>query len=156
MTTLSTYLNNIINNPNETKFKKIKQENKAFQSRIASLKQVDSLMVLLNFSLVNIEGVNYYQYSSSASTEAIEHSDIQHLSNWIYHFTLDPVKIIFKLDHNPILYYKGQNSSSSRVPELGADFYNISKNDLKGIYNSKKTENELNSILRFLGGFTYL
>lgn len=59
------YLNNIINNPDQEKFRKIKQQNKAFQERVASLKFTENLINLIGFELTSIDGVNYFLYSKS-------------------------------------------------------------------------------------------
>ena len=66
LTTLQKMLNNIISNPNEEKYRKVKKGNSAFQKRVGSLSGSNELMIAAGFVEETIDGEAYYVILPSA------------------------------------------------------------------------------------------
>lgn len=152
MATLTTYLNNIISNPDQEKFRKIRKSNKAFQNRIANFNCGSNLLEIIGFGITmlpNNEGVNeeYYVFDIEKYNSNSTPNFVEILAQWVYNFSQDPQRVVFELDNNAQLFYKSPGSSAKLQTDLPADFYNISKAELKNLYSNQEKTREFNSVL---------
>ena len=66
------YLDNILQNPTEEKFRKIRKSNKAFQERVASQEGTDMFLEACGFKTQSLEGEDFWVYSSQIDSETIQ------------------------------------------------------------------------------------
>ncbi|CAL1527068.1 unnamed protein product [Lymnaea stagnalis] len=123
--TLIKYLDNIINNPTEEKFWKIRQSNKVFQERVACMKGTEEFLLAAGFSLKSLpfeEGeALFYVFDSELA------KDVDRLQN-MKDVLLKAEPIRPELDRNLKVFHPTQSASSFEIPD---DFYSISPEDLK-------------------------
>ena len=66
------YLDNILQNPTEEKFRKIRKSNKAFQERVASQEGTDMFLEACGFKTQSLDGEDFWVYSSQIDSETIQ------------------------------------------------------------------------------------
>ena len=60
--TLTKYLDNIVSNPGDPKFRKIRRSNKAFVDRVASMEGTDIFLSAVGFEVVEMEGQDFWKF----------------------------------------------------------------------------------------------
>jgi len=119
--TLVRYVENLINNPEDEKFKKIRVQNKAFQTRIVPLVGGVEYLELVGYTLITDEGDSSEQYYIMLDTPPIEHmtrcnDELKKGSKLTP--TLDrDIKVL-------------QQATGARHFEVSSDFYKLTKEDL--------------------------
>lgn len=125
--TVCKYLDNIITNPGEEKFTKIRINNKAFQDRVASLNGTQEFLQAIGFERIQLPGLNetledFYVMNEEKrlDTEGLVGAKETLLA-------AEPIKP--ELDRN-LKVLKPVNMSAMRM-EVPHEFYNISPEELK-------------------------
>ena len=116
--TVCKYLDNIIDNPKEPKYRKIRALNKAFQEKVFPLKGAIELLQAAGFErqlLPGPEGVDEEYYVLSEE-KAIDSERIKNLKENM--LLAEPVKPI--LDRNRRIFYPSQHAARMELPP---DFY---------------------------------
>ena len=140
--TLVHYLDNIINNPNEEKFQKIRRNNKIFQERVACLTGTSEFLTAVGFSLQNLPyhtfKVSFWALEQSLAKDA---ERLQVIKNSL----LNSKPILPTLLRN-ITVFRSLNS----VPKLiiPDEFYDAQPTELKEEQKRIEEQNEKDSILR--------
>ena len=135
--TFTSYLSNVVKNPGEEKFRKIRRGNKAFQSRIVTLRGAEKLLNVIGFNMTNLDGDDFLIFTD-------ENTEI--LQSWLDSFLKDPCSIVFELDRGERLFYPNPNSARKPI-ELPVDFYNLSKTELQSLYGNQKEKSQLSQTL---------
>lgn len=137
--TLVRYVENLINNPEDEKFKKIRVQNKAFQARIVPLVGGVEYLELVGYTLITDEGDSSEQYYIMLDTPPIEHmtrcnDELKKGSKLTP--TLDrDIKVL-------------QQATGARHFEVSSDFYKLTKEDLMKSQKDREREVQQNSQLR--------
>jgi len=137
--TLVRYVENLINNPEDDKFKKIRVQNKAFQTRIMPLVGGVEYLELVGYTLITDEGDSSEQYYIMLDTPPIEHmtrcnDELKKGSKLTP--TLDrDIKVL-------------QQATGARHFEVSSDFYKLTKEDLMKSQKDREREVQQNSQLR--------
>ena len=66
------YLDNIVQNPTEEKFRKIRKSNKAFQDRVGSMEGTDMFLEACGFGSKTIEDQEFWVFPPQADTNQLE------------------------------------------------------------------------------------
>eukprot|EP00794_Sanderia_malayensis_P019234 gene19234-21162_t len=128
--TLNKYLDNIIKDPSEEKYRKIKQSNKVFKERVAGLKGVKELLVLaIGFVDVKLpvpgndsqQEEDFYVLSEGLAQDAEKLAIIKEYLN-----EAEPLKAT--LDRNVRVLEPASGSTTGYMPD---EFYDISNVELK-------------------------
>lgn len=123
--TLVKYLDNIINNPTEEKFWKIRQNNKVFQEKVAGMKGTEEFLLAAGFSLKTLpfeDGeANFYVFDSELA------KDVERLLN-MKEVLLHAAPLRPELDRNLQVFYPSNSATKFEIPE---DFYNITVAEAK-------------------------
>lgn len=137
--TLNTYLGNVIKDPNNEKFRKIRRGNAAFQNRVASMVGMEKFLAVIGFQLITVDSVEFYMYP---------HDDaLVKFPGWISLMANEPTPIIFTLARSERLFVprrKGHNNSQMDLP---VDFYNLSKAELRKVYDENQLKLELDKMV---------
>jgi len=139
--TLSKYIDNIVNNPAEIKYRKIRKNNKAFNERVASLEGTTEFLEGCGFRVTKMEGPD-------GSLEDFWHfpednTDFESLA--AMRDTLKSAEpVAAELDRALTVFPPSQKISR----ELPADFFNLTKEELKAEQDSKRDQIERESMLR--------
>lgn len=123
--TLTKYLDNIINNPTEEKFWKIRKNNKAFQERVACLKGTEEFLDAAGFTLKSLpfeDGETLFYVFDSELAKDLER--LQNMKDVL--FQAEPIKA--ELDRSVKVLHPTTAASKFDIPD---DFYNISPEELK-------------------------
>lgn len=140
--TLSKYIDNIVNNPAEIKYRKIRKNNKAFNERVASLEGTAEFLEGCGFRVTQMEGPD------GKSLEDFWHfpednTDFESLA--AMRDTLKSAEpVAAELDRCLTVLPPSQKISR----ELPADFFNLTKEELKAEQDSKRDQIERESMLR--------
>ena len=139
--TLCKYLDNIVNNPTEPKFRKIRKSNRAFQERVASLDGSQEFLEGCGFEVRQLEGADGVLEDFWYFPE--ENTDIESLA--AMRDTLRGAEAVgAELDRGVKVIPPSQKISR----ELPPDFFNITKEELKAEQDSKRDQIERESMLR--------
>ncbi|KAK2142895.1 hypothetical protein LSH36_900g00005 [Paralvinella palmiformis] len=124
--TLCKYLDNIISNPREEKFQKIRLNNKAFQERVLPLQGTEEFLQAAGFQKQLLPGPKQVEEDFYVLDEerAIDVEHLKGLKEIL--LTAEPIKP--ELDHNTKVFYPSPNANRIQVPE---SFYNVSAEELK-------------------------
>jgi len=139
--TLGKYIDNIVNNPAELKFRKIRRSNKAFKDRVASLEGTHEFLQGCGFQLRQMEGPDGQMEDFWVFPE--ENTDFESLA--AMRDTLkgaDPVNA--ELDRG-LLVIPPQQKLFRELPQ---DFFSVSKEELKVEQANKRELLERESMLR--------
>ncbi|XP_013086284.2 UBX domain-containing protein 6-like [Biomphalaria glabrata] len=140
--TLVKYLDNIINNPTEEKFWKIRQSNKAFQERVACLKGTEQFLLAAGFSLKNLPFEDgeaaFYVFDSELA------KDVDRLQN-MKEILLKAEPIQPELDRDLKIFHPSKSAASFEIPD---EFYAISPEELKKEHQRREEAAEKLGMLR--------
>eukprot|EP00092_Neocalanus_flemingeri_P028049 GFUD01030452.1.p1 GENE.GFUD01030452.1~~GFUD01030452.1.p1 ORF type:complete len:442 (+),score=157.19 GFUD01030452.1:613-1938(+) len=139
--TLSKYIDNIVNNPAEPKFRKIRRSNKAFKERVAALEGTQEFLEGCGFQVRQMEGPDGQMEDFWVFPE--ENTDFESLA--AMRDTLQGAEpVSAELDRGLIVIPPQQKMQR----ELPSDFFSISKEELKAEQTNKKEMLERESMLR--------
>lgn len=140
--TLIKYLDNIISNPSEEKFLKIRQSNKIFQERVACLKGTDEFLIAAGFSvkLLPFEDheTNFYVFDSELAKDA------ERLIN-MKEVLLQAEPIRPELDRDVKIYHPSSAATKFDIPQ---EFYSITPEELKKEQQRREEASEKLGMLR--------
>eukprot|EP00127_Corallochytrium_limacisporum_P000919 Clim_evm3s33 gene=Clim_evmTU3s33 len=71
--TLLAYATNILKNPNEEKYCKVRQGNKAFQERVAPVDGSEQIMQAMGFTMMDLDGEEVFVYNAEMVREVVGH-----------------------------------------------------------------------------------
>ena len=141
METLCKYIDNIIRNPTEIKFRKIRKSNKAFKERVASLEGTSQFLEGCGFQTEQLEGPDGTLDEFWVFPEAM--TDIETLE--AMKDTLQGAEpVAAELDRNLTVLAPSQKIKR----ELPADFFNLTKEEFIAEQESRKDQVERESMLR--------
>ncbi|RUS68864.1 hypothetical protein EGW08_023375 [Elysia chlorotica] len=140
--TLIKYLDNIINNPTEEKFWKIRQSNKAFQERVACMKGTEEFLLAAGFSLKSLpfEDTEAMFYVFDADLA----KDCERLQN-MKDVLLQAEPIRPELDRDIKVFHPSNSASKFSIPD---EFYTISPEELKKEHQRREEATEKLGLLR--------
>lgn len=139
--TLSKYIDNIVNNPAEAKFRKIRKSNKAFKERVAALEGTEEFLEGCGFQIKPMEGPDGQMEDFWVFPE--ENIDFETLA--AMRDTLKGAEpVTAELDRG-LLVIPPQQKMCRELPQ---DFFAISKEEIKAEQSSRKELLERESMLR--------
>ena len=139
--TLCKYIDNIIRNPTEIKFRKIRKSNKAFKERVASLEGTTQFLEGCGFQTEQLEGPDGTMEEFWVFPE--DQTDIETLE--AMKDTLQGAEpVAAELDRNLTVLAPSQKIKR----ELPADFFNLTKEEFIAEQESRKDQLERESMLR--------
>lgn len=125
--TLSKYLDNIIKNPEEEKFRKIRLGNKAFKERVASLQGTEEFIQAVGFQVAKLPFEDreeiFYVLDVEMAKDAERISGIKEVLH-----AAEPLRP--QLDRALKLYHPTSGSAASHF-DIPHEFYNVSPEELK-------------------------
>lgn len=133
--TLAKYLTNILDNPDEEKYRKIRLNNKVFQERIVGLEGALDFLVAAGFDKQAIDNEDYLVYSD------MDFENLQMLKEAL----LSAEPILPSLDRNLRVLQPSQATVQINLPN---DFFNLSAEEIKREQNEKIETVELMTQLR--------
>lgn len=119
--TLSKYLQNIIQYPDEEKYRKIRHSNRIFSEKVHPCEGAIDFLLAAGFTEQTIDDEPFYVYSDENNPDGIE--TLKELLEALQHSEIIPLE----LDRNIQVLLPSQTKKS----ELPADFYRISPEELK-------------------------
>lgn len=138
--TLCKYIDNIIENPNEEKYKKIRKENKAFTDRVAALEGTEEFLNAVGFKLtmisVNEKEELYFVLPNDVDLENLKKAKDDLLSSR---------PLSSKLHRDLRVFQPSDHSLSFHLPN---SFYNLTLEEAKREQGLLTEEVELNKQLR--------
>ena len=139
--TLCKYIDNIIRNPTEIKFRKIRKSNKAFNERVASLEGTSEFLEGCGFQTENLEGPDGSLEEFWVFPEAM--TDIETLE--AMKDTLQGAEpVAAELDRNLTVLAPSQKIKR----DLPSDFFNLTKEEFMAEQENRKDQLERESMLR--------
>lgn len=140
--TLCKYLDNIINNPSEEKFRKIRRSNKAFSERIAALQGTEEFLQAAGFEVKMLPFEDHEeQFFVMDETMAKDVERLQNLKAVLE--TAEPIKP--QLDRAMKVFYPTKSAANFTIPQ---EFYAISPAELKKEQQRKQEAVETLGMLR--------
>lgn len=140
--TLTKYLDNLINNPSEEKFRKIRLSNKAFIERVKNLAGTDEFLQAVGFTIRKLpfeDGeTDFYVIDEEVAKDS---SRLENLKEIL--LTAEPIKP--QLDRNLKVYHPSPSASRFNIPD---EFYNISPAELKREQQARQEATEKLGMLR--------
>ncbi|XP_005111667.1 UBX domain-containing protein 6 [Aplysia californica] len=140
--TLIKYLDNIINNPTEEKFWKIRQSNKAFQERVACLKGTEEFLHAAGFSLKSMPFEDgeamFYVFDSELA------KDLERMQN-MKDVLLQAEPLRPELDRAMRVFHPSSSAAKFAIPD---EFYNVSPEELKKEQQRREEATEKLGMLR--------
>ncbi|GFQ98824.1 UBX domain-containing protein 6 [Trichonephila clavata] len=133
--TLSRYLTNILDNPDEEKYRKIRLNNKVFQERIVGLEGALDFLDAAGFNKQVIDNEDYLVFSGT------DFENLQMLKEAL--MSAEP--ILPSLDRNLRVLQPSQAAIQINLPD---DFFNLSADEVKREQNEKIETVELMTQLR--------
>jgi len=139
--TLSKYIDNIVNNPSEAKFRKIRKSNKAFKERVAALDGSQEFLEGCGFQVQQMEGPDGQMEDFWVFPD--DNIDLETLA--AMRDTLKGAEpVTAELDRG-LLVIPPQQKMCRELPQ---DFFSISKEEIKAEQTSRKELLERESMLR--------
>lgn len=140
--TLIKYLDNVINNSTEDKFRKIRIGNKVFKERVSELKGTDEFLQACGFQIRSLPFENgnedfYYLEDEYAL-------DTERLMN-IKEMLLEAEPIVPQLDRALKVFYPSNTASRFEIPD---QFYNIAPEEFRREQQRKRDAVEKLGVLR--------
>lgn len=140
--TLCKYLDNVINNPAEEKFRKIRLSNKAFVERIASLQGTEEFLQAAGFEIKMLPFEDHEEQFFVMNEKTAE--DVDRLKNLKAVLeTAEPIKP--QLDRAMKVFSPSNFAANFTIP---AEFYSISPSELKKEQQRKQEAVETLGMLR--------
>lgn len=140
--TLVKYLDNIISNPNDDKYRKIRIGNKVFQERIAGLHGTEEFLQAAGFSLRSIPHEGHEESFWILDDEMAK--DVERLQNIKdVLLTAEPIKP--QLDRVIKVFYPSNNAAKFEIPD---EFYSVSPAELKKEQQRREEATEKLGLLR--------
>lgn len=140
--TLCKYLDNIINNPSEEKFRKIRISNKAFSERVSSMEGTEEFLQAAGFEMKMLPFEDHEE-RFFVMNEAVA-SDTERLSNVKAVLqAAEPLKP--QLDRAVKVFYPSNSAANFTIP---TEFYTISPHELKKEQQRKQEAVETLGMLR--------
>lgn len=140
--TLLKYLDNVVNNPTEEKYRKIRLSNKAFKERVSQLNGTEEFLQACGFEIKQLpfedheEGFYIISEDMAGDTERL---------NGIKEILLAAEPIQYQLDRGMKVLYASSSSSRFEVPD---EFYAISPEELKKEQQRRQEAVEKTGMLR--------
>lgn len=119
--TLTKYLENIIQHPDDDKYRKIRQSNRVFSEKVRPCEGAVDFLLAAGFAEQEIDGEPFYIYSAESNPNGID--ALSELLEALQHSEI----IQLELDRNIHVLLPSQTKRS----ELPHDFYRISPDELK-------------------------
>ena len=140
--TLCKYLDNVMNNPTEEKFRKIRMSNKAFTERVASLEGTEEFLQAAGFEMKMLPFEDHEErFFVMEETLA---NDVERLKN-VKEVLLAAEPIKPKLDRATKLFYPSNSAANFTIP---TEFYTVSPHELKKEQQRKQEAVETLGMLR--------
>ncbi|GFU35333.1 UBX domain-containing protein 6 [Nephila pilipes] len=136
--TLARYLSNILDNPNEEKYRKIRLNNKVFQERIVGLEGALDFLNAAGFNKQVISDEDYLVFSE------IDGGDFENLQ-MLKEALLSAEPILPNLDRNLKVLQPAQAAIQVNLPD---DFFHLSADEIKREQNERSETVELMTQLR--------
>ncbi|KAK7102075.1 UBX domain-containing protein 6-like [Littorina saxatilis] len=140
--TLLKYLDNVINNPDEEKFHKIRIGNKAFQERVRSLEGTEEFLQAAGFTIRCLPHEDHEENFWVLSEEMCK--DVERLKN-IKEVLLAAEPIKPQLDRALKVFHPSGKAAKFEIPD---EFYNVSPAELKKEQQRKEEAVEKLGMLR--------
>ena len=124
--TLCKYIDNVIKNPEEPKFTKIRIQNKVFQERVYSLEGAQEFLQAVGFGLTEMEGADGTpERFFVLPSEHAQNTERLTMAKDVLQ-AAEPIRP--ELDRNRKVYFAGGNMAPMEVPP---EFYAISRDELR-------------------------
>lgn len=140
--TLTKYLNNLISDPEEEKFRRIRLSNKAFTERVRDLAGTDEFLQAVGFNITSLpfeDGeTDFYVIDQEIAKDSSRLENIKEILQ-----TAEPIRP--QLERNLKVYYPSSAASSFKIPD---EFYNISPAELKREQQARQEATEKLGMLR--------
>lgn len=140
--TLSKYLDNLISNPGEEKFRRIRLSNKAFTERVRELEGTDEFLQAVGFKISSLpfeDGeTDFYVIDEEVAKDSARLENIKEIL-----LTAEPIKP--QLDRNLKVYHPSPSASRFNIPD---EFYNVSPAELKREQQARQEATEKLGMLR--------
>ena len=140
--TLSKYLDNLISNPGEEKFRKIRLSNKAFMERVRDLAGTDEFLQAVGFKIASLpfeDGeTDFYVIDEEVAKDSARLENAKEVL-----LTAEPIKP--QLDRNLKVYHPSPSAASFNIPD---EFYRISPAELKREQQARQEATEKLGMLR--------
>ncbi|XP_070536590.1 UBX domain-containing protein 6-like [Ptychodera flava] len=140
--TICKYLDNIIGNPNDEKFRKIRTQNKAFQERVASLTGSEEFLQAVGFTRQMLPHqdteAEFFVLSEDFAKDTDRLSAIRETL-----LSTEPVRP--KLDRNLQVFKASGNVSRFQLPD---EFYNLTPEEIKKEQQDRTDNVERQAVLR--------
>ncbi|ELU02693.1 hypothetical protein CAPTEDRAFT_174430 [Capitella teleta] len=141
--TLCKYIDNVLQHPQDDKFCKIRQSNKAFAERVAALRGTEEFLQAAGFTSKLLPGPSgveeaFWVLSPQA---AADQQRLHNLKEAL--FEAEPIRP--ELDRNVTVYHPNPSANRMNVPE---EFYTISPEELKREQKAKQEASEKLGMLR--------
>jgi len=119
--TLKKYLENLVQNPNEEKYRKIRQQNKIFQEKVAPFRGVPFFLRSAGFEEKLIDGETYW---------VVERPDVAYITLAMDY--LDQSEAVpLELNRNAKIFRPSSNAIGIRHENLPVEFYDRSADEIK-------------------------
>lgn len=125
--TLKKYLENIIQHPDEEKYRKIRKSNRIFSDKVACCEGAIDFLIGAGFEEQEIDGEPFLIYSDDSDTGSFE--TLKELLEALDHTEVIPLE----LDRNIQILLPSQ----TKKVELPQDFFRISLDELKREYQAR-------------------
>jgi len=141
--TLCKYLQNILDNPTEEKFRKIRRSNRAFSDRVANIEGTSEFLLDCGFQVKSLNGPN----GTDEEFWVLEESaDLDHLS-----MLQDSLKscepLTAELDRGVVVIAPGTGPGKS-IGALPSDFFTLTSDEIKKEHQDKQDVVEREQMLR--------
>lgn len=123
--TLCKYMDNIIANPAEEKFRKVRLSNKAFRDRVSALKGTEEFMQATGFQIKSLPFENHEESFYIMDEDTAKDSDrLKSIKEVL--LAAEPIKP--QLDRALKIFHPSQSASKFTIPN---EFYTVSPEELK-------------------------
>jgi len=139
--TLTKYLDNIIQNPSEEKFRKIRKSNKAFTERVSSLEGADIFLSAVGFDEVCIDGQDFWRFPDHLLQEDGTLNRLATFGDALRSAT--PIKA--ELDRGLRILLPSEASKQMHLPP---DFFSVSAEEIKREQQARSDAVEREGMLR--------
>ncbi|XP_069818666.1 UBX domain-containing protein 6 [Dendropsophus ebraccatus] len=142
--TMAKYLKNIIDNPNEEKYKKIKIANKVFQEKVICLEGAHEFFEAVGFEkkLLTLQGQEQQEEFYVLGSDALDRiKDLQS-----YHDSLlSGEPLIAILDRQPQIFVPSMQAANFNLPD---DFYNLTIEEIRSEQKLRTEKLKQDSMLK--------
>ena len=120
-------MDNIVQNPGDEKYRKIRKTNKAFHDRVGSLEGTDIFLSAAGFQPTDIEGQAYWQFPDEALTDSQREGSLSRLAV-LKDALFTAEAVTAELDRGLRVLMP---SEASRQVKLPPDFFSVSADEIK-------------------------